>query len=90
MREVDRPASLFGPAQLVAVTFPSADADVAVRHRLSPARRREVLYLVVSQNGPGHIYTGRAPEPGAHYLRSSVAGLTATVLLFLSHDAQTS
>lgn len=60
----------------VEVVFPTADAEVRVRHRLAV---RPQGFVVINQNASGSIYTSKDPDKFYSYLKCSVPGVSATV-----------
>lgn len=67
-------------SQTVSVTFPQANVDVAVRHKLN---KIPVNFLVVNKSQALDVYHGAGADTlGMIFLRSTVAGATVTLILF--------
>jgi len=61
----------------VSVTFPEADTDVRVRHRLPGL---PTGYRMIRSDSAGSVYDGsRAGDRHYLYLRSNTAGITVTI-----------
>lgn len=61
------------------VSFPDADTNVAVKHKLG---RTGLRYFVVKKNAPCDIYSGSITDTSDQiYLKSSVAGAKVTLVL---------
>lgn len=74
--------------EYVTVTFGSANTDADIRHTLRPASPEDVRYIVVSADRAADLYhdqSGTRKPWGDGYiiLRSNIAGLVATLLLFI-------
>lgn len=85
----------FAEWQEVDVVFPaSANVDVPVLHTLAPSDPEAIYYIVLRKSAAGHAYhdtsvTRKAWQPGYILLRSDVANVKMTLLLFTSHTART-
>lgn len=67
-------------SQTVSVLFNQANADVMIRHTLN---KIGVNFSVVNKNMSSDFYHGSGVDTlGTIYLRSTVAGVTATIILF--------
>ncbi len=66
--------------QAVSVTFSSAaNANTSVPHNLN---KTGVMYFVVSKSAAGDIYSGTGDTSSVLHLKSSVGGVTVSLILF--------
>lgn len=67
-------------SQTVIVTFNDANSDVMIRHNLNKVG---VNYIVSNKNIASDFYHGSGADTlSTIYLRSTVAGVTATIVLY--------
>lgn len=88
--ETQKKESLAAQYQIVTVHFPTANADVVVRHNLQPPDPEYVDFEVLNASGPPMVYVDKSPTrvawgTGYVVLRSAVEGLKCEIRLSVSN-----
>lgn len=86
---------LFAEWTEVTVTFPStANTDIGIKHDLTPPDPNNVYYFPVRKSAAAEVYhdasgTRKAWQPGTVFLRSNVASVKMTLILYVPRHAST-